>query len=67
MRTAVEQERQQLDGLTEPHVVREAGTEAEGGHLGEPGQAALLVGAQGALKLWRPDGAGQAPALSQAG
>ena len=43
---AVEGERDQGDGLAEPHVVGEAGAEPERGELVEPGEAVPLVVAQ---------------------
>ena len=39
-------QRDELDGLAETHVVGEAAAEAELAHLGEPREAAALVGPQ---------------------
>jgi hypothetical protein len=38
------------DGLAEPHVIREASTQAETGEPVQPGQATQLVPAQGGLQ-----------------
>ncbi len=66
-RAPVEQEGEELDGLAEPHVVGEAGAEAEVGHLDEPAEAALLVGAERAVEVQRHRGAARAGALAQPG
>ena len=45
-----QQQRQDLDRLAEPHVVGEAGAEAEAGQQVQPAQAGLLIGPQRAVQ-----------------
>src|SRR5205823_2614003 len=46
----VQQQRDQLDGFPQPHVVRQASADAKAVEEGQPLQAAKLVGAQGATE-----------------
>src|SRR3989304_5376001 len=61
------QGREELDGLAEPHVVGEAGAEAEVGHLHQPAQAALLVGTEYAVKVARDGRAARGGAVPPPG
>ena len=67
-----QQQRQDLDGLAEPHVVGEAGAEPEPGEQMEPLHAGLLIGPQRRLQraagigAREPVRAAQAPPASRA-
>ena len=52
-------EGEQLDGLAEPHVVGEAGAEAEFGEEAEPAHADILIGAQSGLQRLARIGGGE--------
>ena len=55
------EQREELDGLAEPHVVGEAGAEPQTVEEGEPAESPLLVRAEGRLESRRRRGGRDAP------
>src|SRR6185437_3114275 len=56
----VEEQRDELDGFSQAHVVGEAAADTEGVEEGEPLEAAKLVGAEGAEEVFGLDDVGGA-------